>query len=435
MKLTWPNSAVRFLAILMVSILVGCGDGADGGGNPYPGGAVDKVVATVRVVDGNDQTATVGTELPTALVALIKNGAGQPISGQIVNFVVASGGGSVFAGAALSDASGVARERWTMGTTAGINKVEIRAVASNGAAVILATFTATATAGAPLSVSISSGNNQSAQQSQPLQSPATVTVKDAYGNPVPGISVAFAASNGGSASPGSVATNATGSAATTWTLGQAIGAQTLSATVSGLPAVSFAALATSSSAGILKISGDLQSTAQYSFLSQPLVITVKDYLGNPIFTPVHFTTTTANGVTTTATVNTIAGAATSGVSTLYFNSVGQQQVVAIADGVTGSATFTVNVTAPNPAYPYDGLYDNIDITIINGVVGGNKYMYYFNGLFNETDGNISFNFSGGSITYFYVGRLLLGAQQQVTGSGTRTTSPGGVESPWTCTRR
>lgn len=39
----------------------------------------------------------------------------KPVEGQLVNFVVVSGGGSVFAGAALTNADGIAQNYWGLG--------------------------------------------------------------------------------------------------------------------------------------------------------------------------------------------------------------------------------------------------------------------------------------------------------------------------------
>ena len=173
-----------YLLIFVVS-LQGCGDSGDSD----EGATSNRQIASVSVVDGNNQTGTVQTELPIALMAEVENSDGQIISGQTVNFTVVAGGGSVFAGAATSDANGIVRERWTLGATAGVQTVEVRAVDSNGVGVVYATFHATAIAGEPYTVSILSENNQLAHQIQSL--PATVFVEDIYGNPNSGVSVTF----------------------------------------------------------------------------------------------------------------------------------------------------------------------------------------------------------------------------------------------------
>jgi hypothetical protein len=75
-----------------------------------------------------------------------------------------------------------------------------------------------------------------------------VLVRDGNSNPVPGVTVSFAvASGGGSLSGAAPLTNASGIATLgSWTLGTTAGSNTLTATVSGLPPVTFTATGTAS---------------------------------------------------------------------------------------------------------------------------------------------------------------------------------------------
>jgi len=82
---------------------------------------------TLSVVSGDNQSGPPGTELPNPLVALVDDSRGHAVRGQIVNFVVVSGGGSVFAGAAITGADGIVQERWTLGAS-GPQRVEARAI-------------------------------------------------------------------------------------------------------------------------------------------------------------------------------------------------------------------------------------------------------------------------------------------------------------------
>ena len=73
-----------------------------------------------------------------------------------------------------------------------------------------------------------SGGGQRAVPGFPLAEPVVVEVVDAQGRPVPGVTVAFApAASHGSADPAKAATGRDGRAASTWTLGAGIGAQSL----------------------------------------------------------------------------------------------------------------------------------------------------------------------------------------------------------------
>jgi hypothetical protein len=94
------------------------------------------------------------------------------------------------------------------------------------------------------------GDNQSAPTGTAVAVPPSVTVRDANGNPVNGITVIFAvASGGGTLTGGSQVTNASGVATVgSWTLGAATGTNTLTATAGSLPAVTFTATATARAA-------------------------------------------------------------------------------------------------------------------------------------------------------------------------------------------
>jgi len=99
----------------------------------------------LTVVSGNTQVGDPGTELSVPLVARITDAAGKKLKGMLVNFRVVSGGGSVFAGAAVSDDNGIVQDYWTLGTL-GPQVVEVRSVNSTtGGKQTYATFTATFT--------------------------------------------------------------------------------------------------------------------------------------------------------------------------------------------------------------------------------------------------------------------------------------------------
>jgi len=116
------------------SLIVACMTPADIG-DPGP--------LTMSVVSGDGQQGVPGGELPDPLVARVVDARGRPVSGQIVNFRVVSGGGSVFAGAAITNREGLVQERWTLGFS-DVQRVEARAVdPATGAALTFAVFTAT----------------------------------------------------------------------------------------------------------------------------------------------------------------------------------------------------------------------------------------------------------------------------------------------------
>jgi hypothetical protein len=84
--------------------------------------------ASSAILSGNDQRGLVGSELPDPLVVQVLDASGRPVARQPVNFVVTAGGGSVYVGMAITDAKGLAREWWTLGSSPGTNTIEVRAL-------------------------------------------------------------------------------------------------------------------------------------------------------------------------------------------------------------------------------------------------------------------------------------------------------------------
>lgn len=90
---------------------------------------------------GDGQTASVSTAVTMSPSVIVKDVYDNPVSGQSVTFVVASGGGSVSVSSAITGSNGIATEgSWTLGPAAGSNTL----TATSGTLTV--TFTATATA-------------------------------------------------------------------------------------------------------------------------------------------------------------------------------------------------------------------------------------------------------------------------------------------------
>ncbi len=95
----------------------------------------------VELVEGNDQRADVGAEVPVRPAVRVLDAQGNPVVGYGVTFVVTRGNGSVTGAAQTTNAQGIARvDSWTLGE-AGRNTLEARAGSLQGSPVI---FEATA---------------------------------------------------------------------------------------------------------------------------------------------------------------------------------------------------------------------------------------------------------------------------------------------------
>jgi alpha-tubulin suppressor-like RCC1 family protein len=118
---------------------------------------------SMQIVSGDLQSAPAGAELLNPLVVKVVDAAGRAVGGQLVNFRVTSGSGSVFAGSSLTDIAGIAQERWRLGTNpADSQRVEARAVDNaTGAKVTFAIFKALVKPGPPVATVIHAINRTS----------------------------------------------------------------------------------------------------------------------------------------------------------------------------------------------------------------------------------------------------------------------------------
>ena len=168
--------------------------------------------ASVTIAAGDSQSAAVATPVETSPAVLVRDAGGTPVANVPVTFAVASGGGSVEGGDAITAADGVATVgSWTLGETLGNNTLTATVQADNvqGNPV---TFRATATPGAPSpdrsSVSATPGSIPASAGSS--ASAVTVIVRDSRGNPLAGKSVSLSATGAGVSITQPGATDASG---------------------------------------------------------------------------------------------------------------------------------------------------------------------------------------------------------------------------------
>jgi hypothetical protein len=194
--------------------------------------------AKLAIQAGQNQIAPAGSAVAVAPAVRVNDQFGNPVSGVGVGFAVTGGGGSVTGGAQTTGMDGVATVGgWTLGAVQGPNTLE-----ATVAGLVPVQFTATSVQ-LPASVAPNTGNNQVGPVGTPLPVPPSVVVRDGAGNPVAGVTVTFLVTGGGGSATGTAAITAANGIATVggWTLGPAPGTNTLTATVTGLPVVTFTA--------------------------------------------------------------------------------------------------------------------------------------------------------------------------------------------------
>ena len=263
---------------VVVAFVLSCGDSGAGPDQR-------QVPAAVEVISGSQPTATAGVQLSEPLVVRVVDASGQPIAGQKVSFVVTAGGGSLSANSAQTNAQGLAETRWTLGTIAGTQRLEARAVDASNTTIVLATFATEAKAGPPTSVTKRAGDAQRGVSGLLLAVPLEVAVADQYGNGVLDIEVTWRVAEGeGTISARGAKTNGNGIAMADWQLGvRADHPQRVEVSAASLPPVTFTASGVAGRASHLAIvSGSDQSAPVATTLPGPLVVRVSDAHGNPI---------------------------------------------------------------------------------------------------------------------------------------------------------
>lgn len=183
---------------------------------------------------GSGQSALTGSALPEPLVAAIKDGLGNPVSGRIVQFEVARNSGSLRVNPGdtpkrrvqvPTDGSGLARVLFTLGDTAGEGNNRVRAAAAGVAGEV--EFCATGIPGQADGILLADGDNQRGVAGAPLPIPYEARVVDIDGNPVAGIDVTFTVEQGGGVLNGASSlvrtTDANGMARAVLTLGTTSG--------------------------------------------------------------------------------------------------------------------------------------------------------------------------------------------------------------------
>ncbi len=437
------------MALALGSALSGCGGGSDGDTDD-PGTSPAGPLARVDVLSGAGQQARVGQALPQPLTVRLLDASGRPIAGQTVSFVVVSGGGQVFAGHASSDVEGLASERWTLGTIAGTQGLEVRAVLADGSARVWATIEATGLAGDPSVFRvIESGGSAAQLQSLPL--PTRVQIVDAWGNPCSSAVVRFDASDGGGAVPASATADSSGVATTQWTLGALQGWQYLRLSAGGARG-ELQTYASTAPAGaptrLLKLAGDGQHTPQHTRMG--VQVQVLDALDHPVpGARVRFDVETLSAYFAPRVV--ISDAQGKATWEDYVHSDGTQVVAASVDGepAVPTARFTMEVTPSGG--PYDGHYDFTAVLV--GAPADGNFPTVFDRILRDShwpEYDLPLDPATGHAPLIYIrlsldaryeleGQFTFDASGHASGAGTLLSSfagrPSGVTGTWQAIRR
>ncbi len=200
-------NACRALLLAGAIGVSGCGKAATGASAP----------GTVSLVQGDQQSAQGGAELPNAIVVRVLGTDGAPLAKYQVGFIVARGGGAVSPASALTDENGEVKTKWTLGPTD--VQQTLKAMVGSLEPLLITGF-----AIIPSELIVAQGNNQVAKAGAALPNQIVIRVVGDNNTPMKGIAVAFQVSvGGGLISPASGLTNALGEVQARWTLGPQAG--------------------------------------------------------------------------------------------------------------------------------------------------------------------------------------------------------------------
>ncbi len=376
------------LATFAVVALCACG-GGDGGGPQ---------ASSIALSAGDNQVAAAGAALPESLAVIVRDNAGAVLPGVAVTWSVTAGGGTVSPTTRTSDAGGLAKTRRTLGpnagtqtaraTTTGLNPVNFSAVSQIQGAVNIANATT-----GPLTDTVLATKAESLD----------VLVTNQNAAAVQGVAVLWAAT-GGTVSGSNVATSATGHSRVLYTYGSTAGAQTATATVTGLVGspvpIAFAAAA-GVATNIVKTTGDAGTSPPSSQVTY--TVTARDAHNNPKQgVTIDWAVATGGGSITPA-QNTTGATGTASAQRTLGSVTGNQTATATASALTGppQVTFTTNAQIITTIHIADNTFTPSAVSVpVNTIVrwsweGTNTHNVTFDpamgaptGIGNNTSGTV-----------------------------------------------
>src|SRR3989454_295448 len=324
------------------------------------GGVLDSVMARFQplasrlmVIGGAGQSGIAGLLLALPLEVEVRAADNLPVGGVAVRFRSVSGIGAVTDSVAVTDAAGHARTTATLGSVIGPQSFEATVSGLTGSP---ATLGVTALAGSAAQLLVVAGDGLLATVNTLLPTAPAVRLRDALGNPVAGVSVAFLPTGGGGVvTGGNQITDGTGLATVgSWTLGTIAGGTTLTASGAGLTHVFNATGVAGPATALLAAAGDLQSAIVGAVVGTAPAARAQDQFGNPV--PGQAITFAVSGgggrvsgptqLTNAAGIATVGGwtlGTTSGANALTATLAGLTPVTFTATGLAGAATQIVQL--------------------------------------------------------------------------------------------
>jgi hypothetical protein len=234
--------------------------------------------ANTRVAPvGDPPSGLAGAAQPVPVVVQLTDSLGRVLAGVPVTWH-ALDGGSISAKDTRSDSAGQARAEWWLGPKAGVQRAQV--LVGTGRTVPPATVVAAAFPGEPVKLTAVTPTSVDGTVGVALPRPVVARVTDAVGNPVPGVAVSVS----GPGVPADVlaATDSSGRASVSWTLGEHVGTQTLVLAVDGVAPLRVAARARNKPAANVAFLAPPSAGHAGRPLGKGLRIKATDVYGNPV---------------------------------------------------------------------------------------------------------------------------------------------------------
>ena len=307
---------------------------------------VELTATQLSVVSGDGQRALAGRRLSETIVFRALGGNGQPVPGASVSFATGDGEGQVEPSSATADRDGRIRVIWSLSPHPGPQRLLAKLGTTDTAFAIGADAdpvpgnTRIELVGAP----------PTGHAGAPLNQPVTLRFIDTTGAALVGVPVTWTLLDGG-ALEASARTDSLGAASARWVLGQRAGPQRLLAQVGNprtIPPFTVAATALAGPPAAITVqSGQGQRGPVGGPLPKPIVIQLRDSLGNALPGLAISVRTAQGSVSDTELVSSPQGRAT--VRWTLGPSAGDQQAEIRVDGFEGVTRLNAYAIAGAPA--------------------------------------------------------------------------------------
>ncbi len=187
--------------------------------------------AKLVLVSGDGQSAIGPVKLGSPLTLKVTDPEDRPVAGVVLVWSTSDPLSNLTALTDTTDATGQVFNSWTLGPTPGRQSVKVTTSRIAGSSAVFQALNGVATVLATLS-----GDNQVGDVGATLASPLVVKLTDAAGNPSVGATVTWTATGGGTVTPATSQSDATGQATAQFRLSPTPGPQTVVASTSGPPA-------------------------------------------------------------------------------------------------------------------------------------------------------------------------------------------------------